>query len=166
MDLFFVCRFPSIICHTSISSSAQSLFSDNEVDLLPPLLEVVDNIVQEDEDDLDEDDEEDEMEDAFMDPIDIAATSSGSETSSGKIPAGLAISHQQQQQPPPPPPAPQLGLDNESSLVDLEQRLDRAVSEGLDRALSNFGAIARLVNERISTLGESNHDSPEKTDDS
>ena len=88
MDLFFVCRFPSIICHTSISSSAQSLFSDNEVDLLPPLLEVVDNIVQEDEDDLDEDDEEDEMEDAFMDPIDMTATSSGSETSSGKIPDG------------------------------------------------------------------------------
>ena len=27
--------------------------------------------------------------------------------------------------------------------MDLEQRLDRAVSEGLDRALSNFGAIAR-----------------------
>ena len=69
-----------------ISSSAQSLFSDNEVDLLPPLLEVVDNIVQEDEDE--DDDDEDEMEDAFMDPIDMTATSSGSETSSGKIPDG------------------------------------------------------------------------------
>ena len=122
-----------------ISSSAQSLFSDNEVDLLPPLLEVVDNIVQED-DDEDEDDE-DEMEDAFMDPIDIAATSSGSETSSGKIPHGVI--HQQQPPPPAPPAAPLGGLDNEASLADLEQRLDRAVSEGLDRALSNFGAIAR-----------------------
>ena len=122
-----------------ISSSAQSLFSDNEVDLLPPLLEVVDNIVQEDDDEDDEDDE-DEMEDAFMDPIDIAATSSGSETSSGKIPHGVI---HQQQPPPPAPPAPLGGLDNEASLADLEQRLDRAVSEGLDRALSNFGAIAR-----------------------
>jgi hypothetical protein len=115
-----------------VSSSVQSLFSDNEIDLLPPLLEVVDNIVQEEEeDDEDEDDEEDEMEDAFMDPIDVSSMSSSS-TSKHSRPSSNA-------------------LDNESSLSSIEERLDRAVSEGQDRALSDFGAIARVDNSGGST---------------
>ena len=47
--------------------------SSNENDILPPLMEVVDNDAQE-EDEMDDLEDDDEIEDAFMDPVDTSAS--------------------------------------------------------------------------------------------
>ena len=103
------------------ASAPQSLSSGagtgNENDLLPPLMEVVDNDANVDDDD------EDEHEDTFMDPIgdlpsSLAAVAAAADDDDD---VGEAINEDDDEappHPPPPPPPPVLDedLDNEASL--------------------------------------------------
>ena len=88
----------------NLGSTTKNSNNSNENDILPPLMEVVDNIVQEDIDEFNDEDDNDE-EDAFMDPIEQRPPENAP--------------------PPPPIPADDDDLDNRS----IEERLDQALSE-------------------------------------